>query len=178
MKSFKVSELDYLYEIFEDSRLYSIRHKKFLKPSISSSGYYVFNISINNTKKNILLHRLVCKYFVDNPNNENIVNHIDGNKLNNNIDNLEWCDYAHNNQHAHDNGLWKSTDRHKKACSKNLERGRKIAHKKAIRFTEEEGIEMLRLKNNGLSLRKIATIFETNHHTVKETIARLSEVCH
>lgn len=53
------------------------------------------------------VHRLVALTWVDNPDpsSKNMVNHIDGNKLNNHVDNLEWCTCSENNQHAYDTGL-------------------------------------------------------------------------
>lgn len=65
------------------------------------SGYLW--ISIN--PKQYLLHRLVAKVFVPNPENKSQVNHIDGNKENAKANNLEWCNNKENSQHAHDIGL-------------------------------------------------------------------------
>ena len=70
-----------------------------------------------NTRRYLRVSRLVAIYFVENPNPEkyDIVNHKDGNKLNNNYENLEWCDISKNTQHAynndliHDRGGWKGT---------------------------------------------------------------------
>lgn len=76
-----------------------------LKPWISTTGYYNVKFIIEGTRKNIKLHRLICEAFIPNPDNKPDVNHIDGNKLNNNAWNLEWCTHLENMQHASSNGL-------------------------------------------------------------------------
>jgi hypothetical protein len=60
----------------------------------------------DHKKKHLNIHLLEAKAFLGEPNE--CVNHIDGNKKNNHISNLEWCTYAHNNQHAYDIGLKKA----------------------------------------------------------------------
>ena len=62
-----------------------------------------------NTRRYLRVHRLVAKYFVENPKPDefDIVNHIDGDKMNNHYKNLEWCNISINTQHAYDNGLIK-----------------------------------------------------------------------
>lgn len=57
---------------------------------------------------NYMVHRLVAETFIPNPNNYPCVNHKDGNKHNNNVDNLEWCSYSYNTKHAIENGLMRS----------------------------------------------------------------------
>lgn len=59
----------------------------------------------NNISKAQLVHILVARAFIENPENKPTVNHKDGNKHNNNVDNLEWSTYSENNQHAIDKGL-------------------------------------------------------------------------
>ena len=80
------------------SRNGSVRFCKgrILKPLTSSSGYLCVNLYKNNIKKEYLVHRLVAEAFIDNPDNLSQVNHRDENKLNNNVDNLEWCDAKYN----------------------------------------------------------------------------------
>lgn len=59
------------------------------------------------------IHRLVAETFIPNPENKPTVNHKDGNKLNNNVDNLEWATHSENMQHAFKTGLNHSTKGHK-----------------------------------------------------------------
>lgn len=63
------------------------------------TGYIVICIRNNKVRKNELVHRLVAKCFLDNPDDKEIVNHKDQNKENNNIDNLEWCTRSENAIH-------------------------------------------------------------------------------
>lgn len=71
------------------------------KPTIANTGYYVVVLYNNKKHRTYLIHRLVAEHFIENPNNCECVNHIDGNKLNNNISNLEWCTHQENMAHAH-----------------------------------------------------------------------------
>lgn len=75
-----------------------------MKLSISL-GYYVVNLRKNRTSHVVPVHILVAKTFIPNPNNMPVINHKDGNKLNNHVSNLEWVTYAENNIHALRMGL-------------------------------------------------------------------------
>ena len=69
-------------------------------------GYLYAMIQLNNGKqKNCRVHRLVAEHFLTNPDNLPTINHLDGNKLNNHVSNLEWCTYQANMQHAVRTGL-------------------------------------------------------------------------
>jgi len=74
----------------------------------NKDGYRETMITVMPYRKNHLIHRLVAAAFIPNPNNYPCVNHIDGNRANNHVENLEWCTIAMNNQHAHDTGLNKT----------------------------------------------------------------------
>lgn len=77
-----------------------------LKPQKHNNGYLIVNIKIPNKKsKTFLVHRLIAETFIPNPENKPCVNHKDGNKLNNCVDNLEWVTYTENEIHAYKNDL-------------------------------------------------------------------------
>lgn len=68
-------------------------------------GYKRISIKINGKYKGFLIHRLVAEAFLTNHKNLPHINHKDGNRLNNHIDNLEWCTHQENMRHAVDSGL-------------------------------------------------------------------------
>lgn len=88
------------YSITEDGQCYNNRTELFLKGQISNSGYLNYNLTLpDGTKKRKYAHRLVAIAYIPNPENKPEVNHIDGNKLNNNIKNLEWVTASENQLH-------------------------------------------------------------------------------
>jgi hypothetical protein len=99
------------YELYKDGRIYSRPHSngnnggghkgKWLKPLKMKTGYLCYNINGNGKT----IHRLIAENFISNPNDLPCVNHIDGDKENNSIENLEWCTYSHNIQHAYDSKI-------------------------------------------------------------------------
>lgn len=86
------------------------RSGKPIKQQIHKNGYYVYAMRPEGRKgvcKCVKIHRLIAEAFIPNPENKPFVNHIDGNKLNNNIKNLEWCTNQENVIHAYKMGLCK-----------------------------------------------------------------------
>ena len=67
---------------------------KIKKPTVNKCGYYQTVLYKKGKKRNVLVHRLVAEAFLPNLNNKPTINHIDGNKLNNKLDNLEWATYT------------------------------------------------------------------------------------
>lgn len=82
-----------------------IKRKGFLKPAKDSKGYLRCALSKENKLRTFKIHRLVAQAFIPNPLNLPQVNHIDGDKTNNCVSNLEWCDNSYNQRHAYSNGL-------------------------------------------------------------------------
>lgn len=111
-----------LYQISNLGRVYSfdrvipskagstmVRKAKYLVLCNRRGYVAVTLINLNSKKKQITVHRLVAQHFIDNPENKRCVNHIDGNKRNNRVDNLEWATDSENAQHAFKTGLKKPT---------------------------------------------------------------------
>lgn len=79
------------------------------------SKYYQVRFSYDHNKdKLFFVHRLIAETYIPNPDNKPTVNHIDGNKLNNDVNNLEWLSYSENNLHAYKESL--KTDNKKIIC--------------------------------------------------------------
>lgn len=142
------------YEDYQISNLgnvcsYKNGKRKLLKGLIQNTGY--LTVSLNNKK--ISVHRLVAITFIHKPKGKNVVNHIDGNKLNNNIYNLEWCTTQENISHAFKNGLMDNAISQMKV--------KKIRAKRIGQFNEQwvllkehrGSVEAENhLKNNGISV--------------------------
>lgn len=94
-----------LYQISNFGNVYSKITNKKLKPFANEKGYLRVELRKNKSRKNFKVHRLVAIMFISNPNGYNEVNHIDGNKQNNKIENLEWCSHKCNMIHAVKNNL-------------------------------------------------------------------------
>ena len=90
-----------LYQVSNFGRIMSLnygrtRKAKLLKLDTTHKGYLKVGLSINGKRKFVFVHRLVAEHFIPNPDNLPEVNHIDENKENNIVENLEWCDRKYN----------------------------------------------------------------------------------
>lgn len=112
-----VNSLDNLYEISNQGRIRSLdrwsnnngtlvlKKGRILKGRLHSGGYIRVNICINNKNKDYYIHRLVAKEFLDNYSEDLVINHKDGNKKNNSVNNLECVTQKENLKHARETGL-------------------------------------------------------------------------
>ena len=104
----KLSQYDNMYSVSSNGTVYSLKgKKKELVGKICKSGYRQVLINHKGFRKYYLIHRLVLSTFSKNTENKRTVNHIDGNKLNNNLSNLEWNTDSENQKHAIKNKLIK-----------------------------------------------------------------------
>ena len=88
------------YEVSNYGRIKSYvtnKNGSIIKGTVHKDGYqYLIVSDANHNREGFYVHRIVATHFIDNPNNYQQVNHIDENKLNNRVDNLEWCTASYN----------------------------------------------------------------------------------
>lgn len=94
-----------MYRISSDGSVLNTITNKLLSHSVDNHGYVIIQLQQKCKRKNFKLHRLLAVLFIPNPDNLPVVNHKDGNKLNNELSNLEWVTYLYNNVHAIETGL-------------------------------------------------------------------------
>lgn len=140
MKYYKIlSNPNYL--INKRGDIFSLYTNRLRSIKQNQSGYYVVILD----KKTKMIHRLLAETFIPNPMNYPEVNHIDGNKTNNSISNLEWCTRKQNIQHAIKLGL--------------LNVGEKNPNSK---FTRKQINKIRKLSLSGISDIKLAKMFNTS----------------
>ena len=120
MSKLKVLELftNLKIKVSDDGKIYTLDHSylrkngrldnrkgKQLRPSIDKYGYERVVLTKDGIRKTYSVHKLVALAFIPNPENKTTINHIDGNKRNNNVLNLEWATEKENQNHKWKNGL-------------------------------------------------------------------------
>lgn len=119
---------------------------KLLTPKVNDSGYLTVHLRSDEINKYPTIHRLVAEVFIPNTENKKTVNHIDGNKLNNNLSNLEWSTHAEQMQHASQHNL--------------------LEVRGAPKFSKEFKKEIYEYyQENKVSIKKLAEIFEVSERT-------------
>ena len=144
------------YQISDSGRIFTKRrpienqiyYGNELVPQLTSDGYLKVTLSKNCKSKKYYLHRLVAIQFLDNLDNLPQVNHIDGNKLNNSITNLEWCTKQENQNHAIRTGL--------------MQRGQE---RPSSKLTEQQVLEIYKLKGV-LKAQDIADMYKVSKNTI------------
>jgi len=113
------------YKISNLGRIYNIKTEKYLTLQ-ENKGYLQVFLYNNGIKKFFLVHRLVGEYFIPNLENKPEINHINGIKNINTVDNLEWCTRSENILHAYRTGLSIADDKRKKKMSLGNKCSRKV----------------------------------------------------
>jgi hypothetical protein len=89
------------YYVSKNGNVYSKKRNIYLKPQLNASGYHYVTLCDNMIKRNHYVHQLVGSAFIENFEKKKFINHIDSNKINNNVTNLEWTTNSENMIHMH-----------------------------------------------------------------------------
>lgn len=107
------------YPNYEVSNLGNVRNRKtglMLRPDKNNDGYLRVNLCKNGKSKMFKIHRLVASAFIPNPEHKRTVNHINGIKIDNRLENLEWATHSENVKHAFKTGLTSGRPKQKVRC--------------------------------------------------------------
>lgn len=137
------------YEVETSGQVRSLKSgtPQILKPRFSNSGYLYVGLWIDGVQKNRFIHKLVAQAFLPNPLNLPEVNHINGVKSDNRVENLEWCTRSENNCHAYATGLKRGSD---------------------AKLTNEQ-VVYIRDNPNGLTAKELADKFGVREQTISLT---------
>lgn len=105
---YKVSNLGNVKSLKRETNNQFCKEDKILKKRKHKNGYDFVVLYKNGTSKEVSIHRLVATAFLENKNNYDCVNHINGIKNDNRVENLEWCTFSHNTKEAFKTGLMKT----------------------------------------------------------------------
>ena len=149
------------YSVSSEGRVRHDKKGNLKKPHKTRCGYYTMFLDAtkSNVRKSFYVHRLVAQAFFPNPNNYKEVNHLNGIKTDNRVENLEWCDRSHNIKHAFEKGLYNS----RKGIENNLSV-----------LSEYEVLEIRRLRIEGWSQYKLAEKFGVTRPNITSIVNRKS----
>lgn len=141
------------YSVTEDGRVF--KNTKELSYSINVRGYKILKVTLHGRQFNKKVHRLVAETFIPNPNNYSDVNHIDGDKLNNHVSNLEWCTRKYNINHSYKLGLSKTGE-----------------YRYNAKLTNDDCSEIFEAHEAGISQRDIAKHYNVSQPTISGILSR------
>ena len=151
------------FQVSNNGKIWSKRTNKILKLAVNSGGYSYFGTIIggkNGINKTFIIHTLVAKHFITHVKGKSHVNHKDGNKINNHVDNLEWCTPKENMQHASLNGFLNNSKGEYASWSK---------------FTESQVLEIRKIHKSGCRIngaRALARKYNVTKGSIDQIIKR------
>ncbi len=161
----EIKDFESCYKITTKGEVWSIKRKMFLKPSRGS--YYTITLYDKDKIRSTSIHRLVAESFILNPKKKPYVNHIDGNKYNNNVENLEWVTASENDIHAVKMGLKKSSIKQKEWARKHVKVLHEKSSKKINQLNKEGKIIMVHK-----SIREASRTMGVSHQSIMGAIKR------
>jgi hypothetical protein len=141
------------YHISPNGVVTNTKTNKVLKQQNHSNGYKKITLTDGVNQKSFFVHRLVAEKYIKNPNNLPQVNHKDGNKQNNDVSNLEWCNNSQNQIHACKIGL--------KPTGNNLWNGK---------FTKEQIFDIRLLRLGGMKISELSARYNTTKSTISQIV--------
>lgn len=148
------------YEVSNLGNVRSLKRKGYkngnLRQGEKTTGYLIVVLYKDGKGTTKSVHRLVAKAFIPNPKNKPQVNHIDSNRKNNKVENLEWVTRAENAQHAYDSGSRVVTEKVKKHCK---EMGKKYGRKN-IRSINEPNQRKVVMMKDGKIIKRFNSLTE------------------
>lgn len=134
---------DGLYLVSREGLIYSVRSCKTMKPKITKDGYCYTAIKRYGKTAWVRFHRIVAEVFIPNPDGLETVNHKDGNKLNNSVDNLEWADRHTQMIHAYAQNLKRPMRGENNRCAKLTNKQAEEIRRKYVRQSRLYGTTAL-----------------------------------
>lgn len=158
----EIPNFEGLYKVYSDGRIWSKNRSRFMSAGDNGNGYKYIFLHNKGTKKRIYVHRLIAQLFIPNADNLPQVNHVNGDKGDNSVTNLEWCSLESNMQHAWKNGLCKPHESQKEAAKRNAKLRRV--------FSDEDVFEIRYLYAMGARFFKIAKEFGVTDNAIRNII--------
>jgi hypothetical protein len=143
------------YEISNLGNIRNVIRNKIIKGRNTPKGYLKVILSFNGIRKSYSIHRLVALAFIPNLENKPQVNHIDGDKKNNYIDNLEWATNGENQKHAFSNGL---------------QSNRKGENNSSSKLKDSIVLDIIELYKTGYSQRELAKIYSVSKTAISNIV--------
>jgi hypothetical protein len=150
MLEFFTLKSDDRYEITKCGIIRNKLNRRIKSQYVSSTGYYMISISKNNKTNPYKVHRLLADNFLEKVDGKTSINHKDGNKLNNCLSNLEWCNHLENMQHAFNTNLVNNTG----------------SNNGMSKINESIALEIKTMLKNKISQQKIADKFNISRSLV------------
>lgn len=154
------------YLIDKNGDIFSLFKKRKLK-TFNNCGYERIALVNKNGRNKFLLHRLLAEAYLPNPNNKPLINHINGIRNDNRLENLEWCTYSENIKHAHDIGLCENQH---KICG--------LIGKRTIKFAQNASKKLVLDTQTGIfyeSCREASNLLGIKYHNLVQYLSGINK---
>lgn len=147
-----------LYQIDENGNILNVSKQRVFKPkSANSRGYVTVDLFKDGNRKGFLMHRLIAQSFIPNPLNLPFINHINGIKTDNRVENLEWCSASENTRHSFKIGLQSN-----------------LGSKHPQTSLSEDDVLKIRSMKDNLSIREISNLYNVSIPCIRQILNRTS----